>query len=204
MMKISPHNKRMSLVTLVCAILTLIASSTTSCVVAFVTNNCPQEVIKMFYNSKPNSRQHYRYHQPLFMTNNDNDNDDNDTNEETNNNIRITPTRNDTIPLLSTRLTRARLEHHHTLQFLKRPPLKLPYTTSQKWIQHNYPHIRTREEFDQLVSDGDIKNVYISKRPEEYYGRRGEWISWEHYLCGEDLVGGSGSKNGTETLLKWQ
>lgn len=55
--------------------------------------------------------------------------------------------------------------------------------------------------------DGDIKNVYISKRPEEYYGRRGEWISWEHYLLGsvvEDGEGGVNRRNGTESLLKWQ
>lgn len=196
MMKVSPHSKRLPLVALFCAILFI---SSTSCV-AFVTKR-PQEVIKIFYTSKLR-RKHY--HQPLSMAKDNKNNEDSDDNTEETNNRLTSTQRNDTIPLLSTRLTRARLEHHHTLQFLRRPPLKLPYTTSQKWIQHNFPHIKTKEEFEQLVSDGDLKNVYISKRPEEYYGRRGEWISWEHYLCGECSEEDSVRRNGTESLLKWQ
>ena len=66
---------------------------------------------------------------------------------------------------------------------------------------------KTQEEFEQLVMDGDIKNVYISKRPEEYYGARGEWISWDHYLLGSSSSMNNNSDNSTATVdcnLKWQ
>ena len=207
-------------------ILVVSSKTSSSCCVAFVTTYCPRQV-RMFdyYNS---NRLQYR---PLFMargpTNNNDGNDDNeneyfneipsDTSFDTNNNphkqsnqITTTTTttiRNDTIPLTDLRLTKARLEHQHTRQFVTKQPLKLPYAVSQKWIQHHFS-ITTKEEFEQLVSDGDIKNVYISKRPEEYYGRRGEWISWDHYLlgsCGEEDGYRNNGKNGTAvSLLKWQ
>ena len=98
---------------------------------------------------------------------------------------------------LSWRITKLRLEEANTRQILSRKPLKLPYAQSQKWIQLNFGP-KTQEEFEQLVMDGDIKNVYISKRPEEYYGARGEWISWEHYLLG------SSSNATADCNLKWQ
>ena len=40
--------------------------------------------------------------------------------------------------------------------------------------------------------------MFISKRPEEYYGARGEWISWEDYLLG------SSSNATADCNLKWQ
>lgn len=98
---------------------------------------------------------------------------------------------------LSWRITKLRLEEANTRQILSRKPLKLPYAQSQKWIQLNFGP-KTQEEFEQLVMDGDIKNVYISKRPEEYYGARGEWISWDHYLLG------SSSNATADCNLKWQ
>ena len=85
---------------------------------------------------------------------------------------------------LSWRVAKARFEETVKPQFLKRKPLKLPYAISQKWIQHNWAP-KSQLEFEELVRNGDIKNVYISKRPEEYYGARGQWISWDHYLHGE-------------------
>ena len=198
-MKVLLHSRRLPfalVAALVCAI--IVSSSTTSCV-AFVAN-CPQLV---FYST-------ISRHHPLSMAQDSNSNGENnskDTSNESNSDKdkRITK-RNDTVTISTSWLvSKARLEHHHTQQLLRRPPLKLPYTTSQKWIQHNFS-IKTKEEFEQLVMDGDIKNVYISKRPEEYYGRRGEWISWEHYLLGSVVEDGEGGvvRNGTESLLKWQ
>mmetsp|Transcript_27429 Transcript_27429/g.40221 ORF Transcript_27429/g.40221 Transcript_27429/m.40221 type:complete len:196 (+) Transcript_27429:161-748(+) len=195
-MKVLLHSSRLPfalMAALVCAI--IVSSSTTSCV-AFVAN-CPQLV---FYST-------ISRHYPLSMAQDSNSDDNNskDTSNENNNDKdkRITK-RNDTVTISTSWLvSKARLEHHHTQQLLRRPPLKLPYTTSQKWIQHNFS-IKTKEEFDQLVENGDIKNVYISKRPEEYYGRRGEWISWDHYLLGSVVEDEVGRRNGTESLLKWQ
>jgi len=56
-----------------------------------------------------------------------------------------------------------------------------------------------------LVENGNLRTPYISKRPEEYYGERGEWISWDHYLLGD--CSESNGKNGTATgggSNKWQ
>lgn len=30
--------------------------------------------------------------------------------------------------------------------------------------------------------DGEKRNSYIPSRPEEYYSRTGEWISWDDFL----------------------
>ncbi len=86
---------------------------------------------------------------------------------------------------LSWRVAKVQLEEANTKRFLNRRPLKMSYLQSRQFIQRNWGPVRTRKEFDDLVSNGDLKTPYISKRPEEYYGRRGEWISWEHYLLGE-------------------
>lgn len=139
------------------------------------------------------------------MTKNSNNEEEEEENDETNNNP-TTPSSSDKESSkdnnknddISWRITKLRLEEANTRQILSRKPLKLPYAQSQKWIQLNYGP-KTQEEFEQLVMDGDIKNVYISKRPEEYYGARGEWISWDHYLLG------SSSSNATaDCNLKWQ
>lgn len=85
---------------------------------------------------------------------------------------------------LSWRVAKARLEEEASKRsFLKRKPIKLSYEQSQKWIQRNWA-IKTKEEFNDLVANGNLRTPYISKRPEEYYGERGEWISWDHYLLG--------------------
>lgn len=101
---------------------------------------------------------------------------------------------------LSWRVAKARLEDANTRRFLKSRPYKLPYATSQRWIQRNWAPA-TREEFEELVENGNLRTPYISKRPEQYYGARGEWISWEHYLLGECAEGDA--KNGTQ-VGKWQ
>jgi hypothetical protein len=101
---------------------------------------------------------------------------------------------------LSWRVARVRLEEANTRRFLKAKPIKLPYDVSRLWIQRNYG-VRTKREFMDLVDNGGIRTPYISKDPEAYYGMRGEWISWEHYLLGECVP----INNGTESAsLKWQ
>lgn len=104
---------------------------------------------------------------------------------------------------LSWRVAKARLEDANTRRFLKRKPYKLPYAVSQRWIQRNWAPA-TQREFEDLVENGNLRTPYISKRPEEYYSARGEWISWEHYLLGEcSDDGDNGGANGTE-VGKWQ
>ena len=96
---------------------------------------------------------------------------------------------------------RQKLEKGYTKQILSRKPLKLDYRTSRRWIQRNW-NPKTKEEFYDLVANGNLRTPYISKRPEEYYGKRGEWISWDHYLLVTDE---DDEKNGTdsEQITRW-
>jgi len=104
---------------------------------------------------------------------------------------------------LSWRLAKVRLEEANTRRFLKRKPLKLSYAASQKWIQRNWAP-KTREEFEDLVENGNLRTPYISKRPEEYYGERGEWRGWDHYLLGEDRDDDDDDGAVGDEVLKWQ
>mmetsp|Transcript_26136 Transcript_26136/g.44437 ORF Transcript_26136/g.44437 Transcript_26136/m.44437 type:complete len:181 (-) Transcript_26136:127-669(-) len=129
----------------------------------------------------------------LFMEESNNSSDENDADSESSD----TNKENVVIEDLSWRVAKARLEEEASKRsFLKRKPLKLSYEQSQKWIQRNWA-IKTEEEFNDLVANGNLRTPYISKRPEEYYGERGEWISWDHYLtgnCTDSIAEGRQSK----------
>lgn len=77
------------------------------------------------------------------------------------------------------------LEEGYKKQIFGRKPLKLDYRTSRRWIQKNWAP-KSKEEFYDLVANGNLRTPYISKQPEQYYGDRGEWISWDHYLLVTD------------------
>ena len=179
----------------VLAFICSVSLSSTSYVVAFFAS--PQAV---FDNTRS------RRYNPLSMTqdsNNSGDNNDplkDDATPDENDNKRKFLNKNVIIDELSYHVNKFRLEEANTKRLLRRKPVKLPYALSQKWIQQNWG-IKTKAEFEQLVMDGDLKNVYISKRPEEYYGERGEWISWDHYLLGSGV---GLARNNTESNLKWQ
>lgn len=98
-------------------------------------------------------------------------------------------------------VARQKLEKGYTKQIFSRKPLKLDYKTSRRWIQRNW-NPKTKEEFYDLVANGNLRTPYISKRPEEYYGERGEWVSWDHYLLVTDE---DDEKNGTDSkqITKW-
>ncbi|KAL7532308.1 hypothetical protein ACHAXR_004553 [Thalassiosira sp. AJA248-18] len=98
---------------------------------------------------------------------------------------------------LSWRVAKVRLEDANTQRFLRRKPIKLSYSQSQKWIQMNWAP-ETKQEFEDLVANGNLRTPYISKRPEEYYGERGEWISWDHYLLGNS------TDDISKEVPKWQ
>ena len=78
---------------------------------------------------------------------------------------------------------RTKLEEENIRSFLKRKPRKLPYEDARRWVQGNLG-CASREEFDDLVENGNLRTPYIPKRPEEYYTATREWISWEHFLNG--------------------
>lgn len=79
--------------------------------------------------------------------------------------------------------TRTALEEQHTRSFLKRRPVKLPYPQARKWVQANLG-AATREEYEDLVENGNLRTPYIPKQPEKYYTSTREWISWDHFLTG--------------------
>lgn len=78
---------------------------------------------------------------------------------------------------------RTALEVQHTQSFLKRRPVKLPYTQARKWVQANLG-ADTKEEYEDLVANGNLRTPYIPKQPEQYYTSTREWISWDHFLKG--------------------
>ena len=75
------------------------------------------------------------------------------------------------------------LEEANTQGFLKRRPLKLPYVDARRWVQANLG-CDTREEFEDLVANGNLRTPYIPKNPESYYRATREWNSWDHFLRG--------------------
>mmetsp|Transcript_29614 Transcript_29614/g.61663 ORF Transcript_29614/g.61663 Transcript_29614/m.61663 type:complete len:190 (+) Transcript_29614:114-683(+) len=104
---------------------------------------------------------------------------------------------------ISWRVAKVRLEEANIQRLLRRKPIKLDYETSRRWIQMNWAP-KTKEEFFDLVANGNLRTPYISKNPEEYYGERGEWISWDHYLLGSLDDGKNETDNGKRDLMKWQ
>lgn len=59
--------------------------------------------------------------------------------------------------------TRQQLEQAHTQSFLKRRPRKLPYDDARIWVQANLG-CDTKEEFDDLVANGNLRTPYIPKQ----------------------------------------
>ena len=76
------------------------------------------------------------------------------------------------------------LEEENTKRFQKRlksRPWKLPYEDARKWVQKNLG-VDSKEEFFDLVANGNLRTPYIPKEPEKYYSEKGTWISWDHFL----------------------
>jgi hypothetical protein len=78
---------------------------------------------------------------------------------------------------------RTRLEEANIQAFLKRKPRKLPYEDARRWVQANLG-ADTKEDFYDLVENGNLRTPYIPKCPEKYYTETREWISWDHFLKG--------------------
>lgn len=84
------------------------------------------------------------------------------------------------------RSTKVRLEEANTRRFkktLRSKPWKLPYDDARIWVQKNLG-VDTKEEFFDLVANGNLRTPYIPKEPEKYYTDNGTWISWDHFLKG--------------------
>jgi hypothetical protein len=42
----------------------------------------------------------------------------------------------------------------------------------------------SKEEFMDMVANGNLRTPYIPKQPDVYYKQQGTWISWQHFLHG--------------------
>jgi hypothetical protein len=83
---------------------------------------------------------------------------------------------------LSWRVAKLRLEEENKKRFLKARPRFLPYEHCKRWVQAWGSRWETEEDWNSWISMGEKRNAYIPSRPDEYYGRLGQWISWEHFL----------------------
>lgn len=82
---------------------------------------------------------------------------------------------------LTWRVEKMRLEEENTKRFLKAGPRFLPYEECRKWVQA-WNRWDNEEDWKRWIDEGEKRNSYIPARPDEYYGNRNEWISWDHFL----------------------
>ena len=87
---------------------------------------------------------------------------------------------------LDWRLAKARLEEQYIKRLVKSKPRFLPYKEARKWVQAWGGRWKTESDWKEWIADGEKRNSYIPARPDEYYTRTGQWISWRHFLLGDD------------------
>jgi len=75
---------------------------------------------------------------------------------------------------LSWRVEKLRLEEQNTQRFLKARPRFLPYEECRKWVQA-LGRWKTEEDWRQWIGMGEKRNAYIPSKPDDYYGRLGQW-----------------------------
>jgi len=80
------------------------------------------------------------------------------------------------------RVEKLRLEEQNKKKFLKARARFLPYQECRKWVQAWGGRWETAEDWQDWIAMGEKRNPYIPSRPNEYYGRLGQWVSWEHFL----------------------
>ena len=79
---------------------------------------------------------------------------------------------------LDWRIQRLRLEEANKKRFLKSGPRFLPYDDVKKWVQAWGERWTTEEEWKEWIAAGEKRNSYIPSRPDEYFTRTGDWVSW--------------------------
>ncbi len=79
---------------------------------------------------------------------------------------------------LDWRIQRLRLEEANKKRFLKSGPRFLPYKDVKKWVQAWGERWTTEEEWKEWIAAGEKRNSYIPSRPDEYFTRTGDWVSW--------------------------
>ena len=108
---------------------------------------------------------------------------------------------------LDWRVEKLRLEEQNTERFLRAPARFLPYDECCKWVQA-FGRWETESDWREWIEMGEKRNAYIpvgiegihfprvdlfyslpilmptQSRPDEYYGRLGQWVSWKEFLTG--------------------
>jgi hypothetical protein len=84
---------------------------------------------------------------------------------------------------LTWRVEKLRLEEQNKRRFLRAGARFLPYDECRKWVQAwGKSYWQTQADWEKWISQGEKRNAYIPSRPDEYYTKSGDWISWEHFL----------------------
>ncbi|KAL7568534.1 hypothetical protein ACA910_002648 [Epithemia clementina (nom. ined.)] len=83
---------------------------------------------------------------------------------------------------LSWRVEKLRLEEQNKKRFLKARARFLPYEDCRRWVQAWGKRWKSAKDWNEWIAMGEKRNSYIPSKPDEYYGRLGQWISWEHFL----------------------
>ena len=82
---------------------------------------------------------------------------------------------------LDWRVMKLKLEEENTRRFLKAGPRFLPYEESRKWVQAWGQRWKSEQDWNYWIESGEKRNSYIPSRPEEYYTKRGSWVSWVRF-----------------------
>ncbi|CAL1162222.1 unnamed protein product [Cladocopium goreaui] len=79
------------------------------------------------------------------------------------------------------RLFRSELEEHAKRALFRRKKRFLPFDDSVKWVRA-MGLWDSKKEWEEWIAMGEKRNPYIPTRPDEYYGKLGQWKGWSHFL----------------------
>ena len=103
---------------------------------------------------------------------------------------------------LQFRINRMRLDSAYMHRLLTARPRKLPYEECAKWVQAWGGRWGSEEEWNAWINMGEKRNAYIPAQPDVYYGRIGKWVSWDHFLFGDEKTSKGDDDQGGKDLTK--
>lgn len=100
------------------------------------------------------------------------------------------------------RIATVQKEIDRTQRMIKSKPRFLPYEECRKWVIAWGNRWVTEGEWRSWIATGEKRNPYIPSRPDEYYGDKGKWISWDHFLGQGEFKPGNNINNSNTTDSK--
>jgi len=85
---------------------------------------------------------------------------------------------------LEWRLARARLEERHRRSWTQRLRRYLSYDDASLWAQRMGIG-STADDWQRWVDLGEDWSTYVPRSPDLHYEKTGDWVSWQHFLCGD-------------------